>query len=261
MGDSITEGFCDPVIELSALGPDTPWRGWADRLAIILDGNARLSGTGIEFANLAVRSRRIDDVVDEQIPVAIDLGADLVSVMVGGNDLMRPAADPDALASRLESGIAALRASGATVLLANCFDPQFALFLRPFRGRAAVFNANVWSIARAHGVSVLDLWGIREFQSSSMWAADRVHLSSAGHRLLAVRAAHVLGVPYAEIAARLPLNIRTAEADSQPGEQVPLPTWLRRYAIPWAVRMMRGVTAGDGLSPKLPDPSPIRVRP
>ncbi|MGH1548537.1 SGNH/GDSL hydrolase family protein [Leifsonia poae] len=129
LGDSLTEGLCD-----SAPGQPDAFLGWADRLAGILDGDARLSGASVEFANLAVRGRRIADVVDAQVPHALELGPDLVSVMVGGNDLMSPAADPDALAARLESGIRSLRASGATVLLANIFDPQFAFFLKPFRG-------------------------------------------------------------------------------------------------------------------------------
>lgn len=254
LGDSITEGFCDPAPKATGPAPGVEWFGWADRLAVILDGHARLGRNSFEFANLAVRGRRISHVVDEQIPRAVSLRADLVSVMIGGNDLMSPKADPDALASRLESGIRDLRASGANVLLANCFDPQFAFFLKPFRGRAAVFNANIWSIARANEASVLDVWGIREFQQTSMWAADRVHLSTLGHRLLAARAAHVLGIPYAEIAAR---SVAVTDAAPVHADSIPLRTWLRVYAIPWAGRRLRGVSAGDGLSPKLPVPSRV----
>jgi lysophospholipase L1-like esterase len=251
LGDSITEGFCDPAPTKTGPAPGVQWLGWADRLAVILDGHARLGRTSFEFANLAVRGRRISHIVEEQIPRAIGLRADLVSVMVGGNDLMSPKADPDALASHLEDGIRRLRASGAHVLLANCFDPQFAFFLKPFRGRAAVFNADIWSIARANGASVLDVWGIREFQQTSMWAADRVHLSTLGHRLLAARAANALGIPYAEIAAR---SVPATDGHSTPPDPLPFRTWLRVYAIPWAGRRLRGVSAGDGLGAKLPVP-------
>jgi lysophospholipase L1-like esterase len=244
VGDSITEGLCD-----AAPGPPAGWLGWADRLAAILDGDARLAGHSFEFANLAVRGRRIGDVVADQIPRALTLQPDLVSVMVGGNDLMSPAADPDALAERLDTGIRSLRAAGTTVLLANLFDPQFAFFLKPFRGRAAVFNANVWSIARATESTVLDVWGVREFQDGAMWASDRVHLSSRGHRLLAARAAHTLGVPYAEIAAR-----STAETPAPAPDPLPLRTWLRVYAIPWVGRRLRHISAGDGIDAKQPVP-------
>lgn len=257
LGDSITEGLCDPA----PARPGT-WLGWADRLAGILDGDARLSGHSVEFANLAVRGRRIADVVGEQVPGALALKPDLVSVLVGANDLMSPAADPDALAERLSDGVRMLRAHGTTVLLANLFDPQFAFFLKPFRGRAAVFNANIWSIARDHHAVVLDVWGVREFRDPAMWGADRVHLSSRGHRLLAAHAAHALGVPYAETAA--------AETSDGPDERVPsaepradLPfrTWLRVHAIPWAARRLRGISSGDGLSPKLPRAEPVHTQP
>ena len=196
LGDSISEGLGDPIV-----GTGEPWLGWADRLAMILDGNARLRGAPFAFANLAARGSRVEYVVTEQVPRAIELGADLVSILVGGNDLMGPGSDPDALAAQVEAGVAAVRASGADVLLATCFDPRFAFFLKPLRGRAAVYNANLWSIARTHGTFTLDLWGIRELQNRSMWAEDRIHLAPAGHRLLASRAAHSLGVPYFELAA------------------------------------------------------------
>ena len=257
LGDSITEGLCDPA----PARPGT-WLGWADRLAGILDGNARLSGHTVEFANLAVRGRRIADVVGEQVPGALALKPDLVSVLVGANDLMSPAADPDALAERLADGVRMLRAHGTTVLLANLFDPQFAFFLKPFRGRAAVFNANIWSIARDHHAVVLDVWGVREFRDPAMWGADRVHLSSRGHRLLATHAAHALGVPYAETTV-----VEASDAHEPPmpstetTDDLPFRTWLRVHAIPWAARRLRGISSGDGLSPKLPQAQPVRTQP
>jgi lysophospholipase L1-like esterase len=248
LGDSITEGLCDPVI-----GRGEPWFGWADRLAMILDGNARLRGAEFEFANLGVRGRRVRDVIDEQIPAAIELGADLVSLMIGGNDLMTPKADPDALAAQIEAGVARLRGAGVDVLLATCFDPQFAFFLKPLRGRAAVFNANLWSIAREHQTFTLDLWGIREFQNRSMWSEDRVHLTPAGHRLLATRAAHSLGVAYFELPNVLAETPVGTESLSTLG-------WMRQHALPWVGRRLRRVSSGDGISAKLPSPVPVVSR-
>lgn len=239
VGDSITEGLCDPVV-----GRGEPYLGWADRLATILENSAHLTGGGIEFANLAVRGRRVQDVVSRQIPAAIALQPDLVSVMVGGNDLMSARADPDALARELESGVASLRAEGIDVLLATCFDPQFS-FLKPFRGRAAVFNANLWSIARTHSTFTLDLWGIRELQDSRLWSDDRIHLSSAGHRLLANRAAAALGVPYFDA-------LGTEARASIPA--MPTGAWLREHALPWVGRRLRQVSLGDGKDAKLPRP-------
>jgi len=196
LGDSTTEGFRDPIA-----GVTEPLLGWADRLAMILDGNARLRDEHFAYTNLAARGRRIRHVVADQVPRAIELQADLVSIVIGGRDLMTAQGDPDELASEVESGVRAIRATGADVLLATCFDPRFGFFLKPLRDRAAVYNANLWSIARNHGTFTLDLWGARELQAPAMWAEDRVHLAPAGHRLLACKAAHSLGVPYYELAA------------------------------------------------------------
>lgn len=242
LGDSITEGFCDPIV-----GKGEPWFGWADRLATILDGHARLRGNEFEYANLGVRGRRVRNVVEEQIPRAIELGADLTSILIGGNDLMSPKADPDALAAEIESGVAALRASGSDVLLGNCFDPRFAFFLKPLRGRAAVFNANLWSIARTHGTFTLDLWGARELQSRTMWAEDRVHLTTAGHRLLASKAAHSLGVPYFEVGSGA-----DAPAPAPAGSSLTVLGWMQRHALPWVGRRLRRESSGDGVPAKLP---------
>jgi lysophospholipase L1-like esterase len=250
LGDSITEGLCDPIV-----GRGEPWLGWADRLAAILSRHAELRGSTLEFANLAVRGRRVRDVVAEQVPRAIELRADLVSILIGGNDLMSAKADPDALAAEIESAVARLRKSGTDVLLATSFDPRFAFFLKPLRGRAAVYNANLWSIARRYGTITLDLWGMRELQHRTMWAEDRVHLSPAGHRLIATRAAHALHVPYFEIAdVSIPIVIDAARPS--------LGTfgWLQRHALPWVGRRIRRVSTGDGVDPKLPRPFPITGR-
>jgi hypothetical protein len=180
LGDLMTSGFC-PLLHT------------------ILDGHARLHGAHLEFSSLASHDGSIGQLVDEQVPMAIRFQADLVSVSVGAIDLMPPDADADALADTLDRGVRALTACGVHVLLAGCFDPQFGFFPAPVRTRAAAFNANVWSIARDNGCTVLDLWSMRELQHPSLWTADHTRLSDRGHRLVAARAAHALHVPYAEV--------------------------------------------------------------
>src|SRR3712207_6007655 len=91
LGDSFTEGLNDP-------DPERPgeFRGWADRLAGHLAAAA--GDDDLEYANLAIRGRLLAQVVEEQVPVALEAQPDLVSLVAGGNDLMRPGADPDELA-------------------------------------------------------------------------------------------------------------------------------------------------------------------
>ena len=137
LGDSFTEGMQDE------LGPDGRHLGWADRVAAAL----ALATGGLRYANLAVRGRLLDQVVDEQLPVALEARPDLVSLVAGGNDLMRPGADPDELAATLERAVLAFQEKGADVLLATGVDPRQTPIIRRIRGRVAVFNAHVWSIA------------------------------------------------------------------------------------------------------------------
>ncbi len=256
LGDSITEGWCDPVMTDLAGGATEPWFGWADRLALLIDAhqNAMRAATDaprrrLEFANLAVRGRRIRHVVEDQIPAAIAMRADLVSIMVGGNDLMSLRIDPDALADHLEIGIARLRASGADVLLATGFDPGMTpfRFLRTFRGRAATFSANLSSIAHRHGCIPLDLWGIGDLRDLDFWSEDRLHPSTGGHLAITKAAAAALGVP------------GSPDLDVVPPAPPALPTriWLREHVLPWIGRHLRGVSTGDGRGPKLPEPREV----
>lgn len=128
LGDSFTEGMCDP-------DPTDPqrWRGWCDRLAAEL---AARNPDGLQYANVAVRGRLLPEILSEQLPVALDARADLVSLVGGGNDVLRPAGDPDRLAASLEEAVVRLRSVGATVLLATGADPRATPLIRRTRERS-----------------------------------------------------------------------------------------------------------------------------
>jgi lysophospholipase L1-like esterase len=251
LGDSITEGWCDPVMTDLAGNPTEPWFGWADRLALLIDAHQKGMDAAhrLEFANLAVRGRRVQHVVEDQVPAAIEMKPDLVSVLIGGNDLMSLKVDPDALAAHLESGIAKLRAAGTDVLLATGFDPAMTpfRFLAAFRGRAAVFSANLSSIAQRHGCIPMDLWGIGDFRDAAHWSEDRVHPSTRGHLVLTAAAASALGVP----------GSAEPEPLVGPTRGVPTSVWVRHHLLPWVSRRVRGVSTGDGRGPKIPEPRPV----
>jgi len=246
LGDSITEGWCDPVV-----GSGEPWFGWADRLALEIDRYQRFrdpQAGRLEFANLAVRGRRIRHVVDEQVPAALAMRPDLVSVLIGGNDLSAVRVDPDALAAHLEVGVAQLARSGATVLIATAYDPGFSRYLRMLRGRAAVFTANVHAIAAKHGCRVLDLWTIPGLADRGMWSEDRLHPSTRGHLALLAAASTALG---------LPDPVHPDEIDD--ATRLPNSVWFRRHALPWLARRVRQVSSGDGRGPKYPLPTPVAL--
>jgi phosphatidylinositol alpha 1,6-mannosyltransferase len=246
LGDSLTEGLCD-----SSRMPAGQYRGWADRLAQLLAHEA--SGREpFRYANLAVRSRRVRHLVDEQLPQALALRPQLVSILIGANDLVGRRVDPVAVAADLEWAVRALRAEGTEVLLVTPFLPR----RRPavlFARRFVVFSSELRRIAAHTGAMLLDTDafldgdGLPAIGDLDLWADDKVHLRPRGHRFLAYRAAEALGVPDAEALGDLDAALHADDDPVLPG------SWLRRDALPWVWRRLHGRTAGDGLVAKHAD--------
>jgi lysophospholipase L1-like esterase len=251
LGDSFTEGMADT----EGLAPDGSegYRGWADRLAENLDRHSPLGA--LRYANLAVRGRLLGQILAEQVPAALELNADLVSIVGGGNDVLRPGSDPDALADQLEGAVSRLRAAGADVLMATGVDPVRSPLINLTRGKVAVYNNHIWSIARRQGARVLDLWGMRALQDRRMWAADRIHLTAEGHRRVAQHALDVLGVgsdeDWSSPLPPQPPRVRRAAVREDAA-------WVREYVGPWVGRRLRGRSSGDAVQPKRPTPQPLR---
>nr|WP_311836337.1 SGNH/GDSL hydrolase family protein [Cellulomonas fimi] len=251
IGDSFTEGLWD-----SPDGVDAPQRGWADVLAAHL--SRRRVDAGVEslgYANLAIRGRLLRPILVEQVPAALALEPDLVSLVGGGNDILRPAADVDRLARDLEKAVVRLRAAGADVLLATGVDVVESPLVRATRGRVGVYNAHIWSIARRHGAHVLDLWGMRSLRDWRMWADDRIHLTSDGHARVAQAALVALGLAPDETRWDDPLTPLppTPRLEQMRGDA----RWLREHVYPWATRRLRGRSSGDLRVPKRPGLAPV----
>lgn len=248
LGDSLTEGLCD-----TSRMNDGEYRGWADRLATLLAHGRE--DHKLEFANLAIRSKRTDEVLADQLPVAVRLKPDLVSVLVGANDLVRLRATPLALADRLGEGIRALTATGATVLVVGVFAPRYPA-LAGLRRRVRVFNERLQQHCREHGAFYVDFDADPILAEPSSWADDRVHLSSRGHRALCYHAAAALGVPGAHEVGALD---RIMHDDPLPAseEWSPAAQWAWTHLRPWIGRRILGRRAGDGREPKHTAPVPV----
>lgn len=243
IGDSFTEGLNDP-------GPDGHYRGWADRLA----GYLAARQPGLRYANLAVRGRYLHQVLADQFPVALAARPDLVTFCAGGNDLLRPNGDPDAVAAEFEHAVVEFRDAGADVLICNGFDTRDTPVLKLVRGRIATYNAHLWSIARRYECYVVDLWSMASLHDPQAWSEDRLHLTSGGHRRVALHAAEVLGIPadgdwrepWPDQPDRDWMDRRRADVK-----------WAREYFLPWIARHLRGRSSGDGLPPKRPELTPV----
>ena len=247
IGDSFTEGLNDAVA-------GGGFRGWADRFAGLL----AVEYPGLRYANLAIRGKLLRQIVAEQVPAAAAMSPGLVSVAGGGNDLLRPGADPDTLAELLDAAVARLSASGARVLMFTGFDPVGFPVIRLLRGRIAAYNMHLRAIADARGCYLVDLWSMRFLRSPSAWSPDRLHLTGQSHQRIALRACEVLGVPVAEDwrdpldadrpLAPVPAIARAAWVAARREDA----RWAREYLAPWVNRRLHGTSSGDDRTAKRP---------
>lgn len=245
IGDSQTEGVGD--------GDDTTGlRGWADRLA------ERVAATSpdLAYANLAVRGRLTAQIHAQQLPPALELEPDLVTVVAGVNDVLRPQCDLDAVAGHLDAMFATLTATGADVATLTFPDiSRLAPLARPLAPRVLALNSRIRDVASRHGVHVAEIHGHAVSTDPRLWSADRLHTSPLGHQRIADAVAQALALPDTD---------DTWTHDLPPRPVPSLPTtvatelrWLATFLGPWLTRRLRGRSSGDGRTPKRPELLPV----
>lgn len=244
LGDSFTEGVGDRDERLP-----NGVRGWADRVAEKL----AKAEPGWEYANLAIRSKRLRHVISEQSEAALAMNPALITLYAGGNDILDIGTDMAALMDEYENLVAQLAGSGATVVLFTGFDVKVSAVLELLKKRNTVYNQRVREIAAKHGAILVDYWCLDAFHDRRMWDTDRLHMSKAGHKYLAGQVLDQLGVPH---------KIRPKDWD--PPARLSLREWelrQRRWVNDWVLplfgRKIRGITLGDTLAPRWPEP--VRV--
>jgi lysophospholipase L1-like esterase len=239
IGDSFTEGIGDPE-------PSNPggYRGWADRVAEVLSETA----DDFAYANLAIRGRLLHQISDEQAQAALELKPNLISVSAGGNDIIRPGADPDEVSVRVESLVQRLRSEDATVVLFTGPDIGTTPVLRRVRAKVAIYNENIRAIAQKHDAIVADMWALAALEHPRMWAPDRLHFSAIGHNTIATMVLRSLNVDNTlEPFNPEPLvhaSWRQARADDV--------GWARDHLMPWVLRRIRHESSGDNIAAKRP---------
>ncbi|HEX7304133.1 SGNH/GDSL hydrolase family protein [Lentzea sp.] len=240
LGDSFTEGVGDDDVSRP-----NGVRGWADRVAEVLGA----ADPEFAYANLAVRGRLLPRVLREQLERALEMEPDLVSLYAGGNDLMRPKVDIDALMRAYRAAVALLVKSGARVILFTGVDGGDDPVFRRMRGRVAIYNEHVRSIAAEHSCVLVDMWNMRQLRDRRMWSEDRLHLNSLGHTEVAISVLDGLGVPH-ELTRTVLGVAPTVDRRIQRAENW---KWAREHVVPWVVRRVRGESSGDVIRPRRPE--------
>ncbi|MGA3486399.1 SGNH/GDSL hydrolase family protein [Micromonosporaceae bacterium DT55] len=245
VGDSFSEGMDDPY-------PDGTYRGWADLVATRLAAEA---GPDFGYANLAIRGKLFGHVVDDQVPVALEMKPDLISFAAGGNDALRPGLDIAAIARRLDTAVAEMRAGGTDVVLFRYANVMARLpgnrWVTP---KVVQMNTVVGEAAQKHGAILVDLYSDDTFLNPLLWGPDRLHLSPAGHRRVAAQVLTALGVGCDEEWLLVPphpeptpwLSARTADL-----------RWAGKHLAPWVKRRLTGRSSGDTVTAKRPTLSPL----
>ncbi|MET7796160.1 SGNH/GDSL hydrolase family protein [Streptomyces decoyicus] len=238
VGDSFTEGMSDGL-------PDGSYRGWADLLAARLAAGS----PGFRYANLAVRGKLIGQIADEQCGPASAMGADLVTLVGGLNDVLRPKCEVDQVCARFEDAAGQLARGGGQLVLMRSPGRQGPVLER-FRPRMEQLFARIDEVAARHGAVVVDLYASRALSDPRLWADDRLHLNAEGHRRVAEAVWQALGLPAAsDWDTPLP-------AAAPPGWGARRTTDLRfarEHLVPWIARRLTGRSSGDGRPAKRPE--------
>ncbi|MEU0253271.1 SGNH/GDSL hydrolase family protein [Streptomyces sp. NPDC006184] len=239
LGDSFTEGMSD-------LLPDGSYRGWADLLA------ARMAARtpGFRYANLAVRGKLIGQIVDEQVPLAAAMRPDVITLVGGLNDALRPKCDMNRVRDLLTEAVERLTPACEQLVLMRSPGRRGPVLER-FRPRMEELFACVEELAAKHGARVVDLYGAPALADPRLWDVDRLHLTAEGHRRVAEAVWQTLGYEAEDAEWHVPMA-RTLP----PGwvsRRVADARFARQHLLPWIGRRLTGRSSGDGRPPKRPE--------
>lgn len=243
VGDSFTEGLED-------LGEDGTYRGWADLLAQELAQHQ----PGLRYANLAVRGRLMSQIAVEQVPRALAMQPDLVSLVGGVNDILRPSFDLSALRRRLEWAVAQLRDAGCDVVMVIGVNPTArSRALTRLMPRITALNDATADVAERYDCYTVDLFEASTLDDARFWATDRLHLSSLGHERVAGAFLEALGLGDESWLEPLPTPHAVDWWTARRGDAA----WVRDHLLPWVGRRTRGESAGEGALAKRPLLTPV----
>jgi len=234
IGDSFTEGVGDERA-------DGTVRGWADRVA---EGLATATGDPVEYANLAIRGRKLGPIVDEQLEAALALEPTLMTYNGGGNDIMRRRVDMPRLMKLSRHVADRCREAGVRLVALAGPDPTSRIPLgRVVHRRGELLTADIVQLTEEFELTFVDMWHDREIRRPAYWGADRIHLNSDGHRRVAGQVLTALGHPAPPAPSRVE-NPKRSLSDNL--------VFYQEHVGPWVRRRVQGRSSGDHRSAKHP---------
>lgn len=249
LGDSLTEGLSDryPADRY----PTGRYRGWADRVA---DELAR-HNSEFKYANLAVRGKLVEEVIAHQVPRALEMAdskSTLITFHAGANNVLRPSFDPDLVKRKYRRAVEKLSNSGAQIFLFTVreINNPKSIIETLWNKRFGEFNQNVFQVASDLGAVVMDANSQDVFGDPRMLAADRLHLSSEGHRRVAAAVLSSLGLPHDQDWKDPMPPIRPISPAVKVATNA---LWGVGFLGPWVIRRVTGKSSGDNRQAKYPE--------
>lgn len=232
---------------------DGNYRGWADRVADTLTKSV----PDFTYLNLAIRGKLLQQVSEEQLPVAltyVEGPQTLISFHAGANDALRPGFNPAAARDIYMNAVRKAAASGATVMLFTVLEDtgNKGRAAELWKARFGEFNKSVREVGAEVGAIVHDANSEEFFKDNRFLAFDRLHLNSDGHTRVADAVLEKLGYEFNP-------QWRTPLPDALPTpwliERAISAAWFATFVLPWVWRRVRGKSSGDGRSAKYPLPT------
>jgi lysophospholipase L1-like esterase len=248
VGDSFTEGMCDEARS------DGHHRGWADRVAEAL----AVDRPPVQYANLAVRGKLLDQVVAEQVPLALAMVPTIATFHAGPNDVLRKGTDPVDLARRYDAAVARMVDGAGQVLVFTSIGRAGGTgrLAELVATRFARFNDAVRTVSDRRGATLVDLGRVPALTDRRLWHVDRLHLNPMGHARVAAAVLQHLGVEDPLLLGGEPDWWRESLPPAAPmslrDRTVADAAWVATHLLPWIGRRLRGVSSGDGREPKDP---------
>lgn len=241
VGDSFTEGMSDRL-------PDGTYRGWADLLATRMAART----PGFRYANLAVRGKLIGQIAAEQVPVAVAMEPDVITLVGGLNDTLRPKCDMGRVRGLLEESVERLAPACKQLVLMRSPGRQGPVMER-FRPRMEELFVCIDDLASRHGALVVDLYSAPSLGDPRLWDVDRLHLTAEGHRRVAEAVWQTLGHEAEDPEWRTPMAATAPLAWG--ARRVADARFARQYLLPWIARRLTGRSSGTAGQAPISAPS------
>ncbi|RLP77857.1 SGNH/GDSL hydrolase family protein [Mycetocola tolaasinivorans] len=244
VGDSFSEGMGDTL-------PDGSVRGWTDLVALAL---GRAAGSPIRYANLAIRGKKLEPIIAEQVDPALALGAELVTFNGAGNDIMRPRVSIEAVAGRLVESVQRLGSGGARVIVVSGANPSRHIPMGGLVSSRGDELAEAVTRLLPASITYVDNWSDPVLAQGRFWSHDNLHLNTIGHVRVAANVLNALGIA---VPAEWAVEDTALRPDA--GARRRDRAYYREHVLPWIGRRLTGRSSGDGRPPKFATLDPVTI--